>query len=304
MRRQRSAQRARLGNADLDGLAEIARRFISRRGVTLATVSQRLGSPLEIGPFRLAVEFHQPFREIEQPAQRTQDGEILIVAGGSVTRVLETGTVDANPLSVSYRGPGYQKIDHVGPGGLLALRIRVQRRFADYVVRTYFAGRGVPRLYAGVELDNLPARVVEECARQRPSPLFVDGLLRQLIGRAARFEAEGAAGGGPPEWLPRGIALLEKSFRQPLQIGELAQALGVAPAHFSRVFRRFRGQTPQGFLASLRVREGAVLLATTTASIREIALHLGFYDRAHFAREFARSVGQTPQSFRSSSRRD
>jgi AraC-like DNA-binding protein len=259
------------------------------------------GAVFEVGPFGVAPVCYRPLIEVEQPS-RMRSGEILIVAAGSVTKVFDDREQQAGSMTVSYRGPGYRKFDRVGEAGLEALRIRVDSRFADYVENTYFDGSGIPRHYDAVDLQNVPARILEECASKSPSPLVVDGLLRQMIGWAARFEQEANSAPTPPDWLAQAVAILEKSFRRSVKIREVAAQLGVAPAQFSRVFRRFRGQSPQSFLVSLRIREAALLLASSELSVAKIAGALGYFDRPHFSREFARLLGQSPTAYRLASR--
>jgi AraC-like DNA-binding protein len=253
--------------------------------------------PFQAGPFHLRFEVWQPNQEVDD--ENDSSGEIMIVAEGSATQILEAGSRVCGPLSVSYRGPGYPKRDRIGEAGLLALRIGVRAAFAIQVEKDYFAGYEGPRHYPCGALDDVPARVVDECAQVDASPLLVEGLLRVLIAKAARSEV-GAHGcpGRPPSWLVQGVELIEGSYREPLRIEDVARAVGVEPEHFSRVFRRYRGVSAKQFLSSLRLRHGASMLATTAIQISEIALCLGFSDQAHFTREFKRWAGKPPDTFR------
>jgi AraC-like DNA-binding protein len=250
---------------------------------------------VEIEPFRLRLEVCDPNQETD-PANESS-AEILIVAHGSATLQLEAGIQPCHPLSVAYRGPGYPKREKVGEAGLVALRIGVHGPFAQRVVADYFAGDGGPKHYPCAALGDVPARIVAEWARADASPLSLDGLIRLLIAQAARFEAEGRSA-APPAWLAAAVACIERSYREPLRIEEVAEEAGVTPAHFSRVFRRFQGQSAKRFLSSLRLQHGASLLASTSVPISEIAFRLGFSDQAHFTRDFKRWAGKPPDTFR------
>jgi AraC-like DNA-binding protein len=254
-------------------------------------------APFQVGPFHVRFDVCQPNQEVD--LGNDAPGEIMIVAEGSATQILEAGPRLCGPLSVSYRAPGYPKRDRVGESGLLALRIGVQAAFADRVDRDYFAGRRDPKHYPFGVLDDVPARVVDECAQAEASPLLVDGLLRVLIAKAARSERSAREDPGrPPSWLAEGIELIEGSYREPLRIEAVARAVGVEPAHFSRVFRRYRGISAKRFISSLRLRQGASMLANTALPVGEIALCLGFSDQAHFTRNFKRWAGKPPETFR------
>jgi AraC-like DNA-binding protein len=265
--------------------------------LSLSSSGYRRRAPFQIGPFLLRSEVCQPNQEVDNG--NDSSAEILIVAEGSATQILEAGSQLCGPLSVSYRSPGYPRRDKIGSAGMLALRIGVRAAFAHRVEKDYFGGYEGPSHYPCGLLDDVPARVVGECARADVSLLLVDGLLRLLIAKAARSEV-GAGGcpGRPPSWLAEGVELIERSYREPLKVEKVARAVGVDPAHFSRVFRRYRGMSAKQFLSSLRLRHGASALATTSIPISEIAFSLGFSDQAHFTREFKRWAGKPPDTFR------
>jgi AraC-like DNA-binding protein len=270
---------------------------ILTKTLSLSGSGYRRQTPFEVGPFQVRFEVCQPNQELENP--NAAPAEILIVAEGSATQILEAGSQECRPLSVSYRAPGYPKRDKIGEAGMLALRISVRAAFAHRVESDYFAGYGGPNHYPCGALDDVPARMVDECARVDASPLLVDGLLRLLIAKAARSEAGvGGCRGRPPSWLAEAVEFIERSYREPLRVEKVACAVGVDPAHFSRVFHRYRGMSAKQFLSSLRLRHGASLLATTSIPISEIALSLGFSDQAHFTREFKRWAGKPPDTFR------
>jgi AraC-like DNA-binding protein len=257
----------------------------------------QLRAPLVIGPFRVTFDLCVPNQEVDKTSDSS--GEILIVIEGSATQILDAGSQVCGPLSVSYRGPGFPKRDKIGEAGMTALRISVRAAFSHQVERDYFGGDEGPNHYPCGALADVPARVVNECTRVDASPLLVDGLLRLLIATAARSEAGvGRSPGRPPDWLAEGVKLIERSFCEPLRLEEIARAVGVDPAHFSRVFRRYRGLSAKRFISFLRLRYGASVLATTPTPISEIALSLGFCDQAHFTREFKRWAGKSPATFR------
>jgi AraC-like DNA-binding protein len=268
---------------------------------SLSTAGYRNRAPFQAGPFHLRFEVCPPHQEVA--SEYDSSGEILIVAEGSVTQILDAGPRLCGPLSVSYRGPGYPKRDKIGEAGLLALRIGVQAAFAYRVEKDYFAGHLGPKHYPFGVLDDAPARVVNECAQVDASPLLVDGLLRVLIAKAAQSERGACRGlGRPPSWLAEGIQLIEGSFGEPLRIENVARAVGVEPAHFSRVFHRYRGMSAKRFLSSLRLRHGASMLANTSIPVSEIAFCLGFCDQAHFTRHFKRWADKPPEAFRRDNR--
>lgn len=78
-----------------------------------------------------------------------------------------------------------------------------------------------------------------------------------------------------------------------------AAACHVTLEHFSRLFRKFTGTTAEKFLTSLRVNHAARMLQHTDATIKSIALSVGFKDPYHFSKAFKRIHAISPQKFRS-----
>jgi AraC-like DNA-binding protein len=232
-----------------------------------------------------------------QSGPAAQGAEILIAVQGCAWQPADGPAAECSPLCVTYRPHG-APAPAGGGGGPMALRVSVSAAFARRVIRPCFGGGDVPRHFPPGALGELPAAIVDECTAAEPaSPLLVDGLLRQLIARAARLHA-GQAGGAPPAWLAQGVVLIEERFREALKIESVARHLGVDPTHFSRAFRRFRGVSPKRYLLSLRLREAAAQLTAASPSLSDLALQLGFCDQSHFSRAFKSWTGSSPDAYR------
>ena len=97
-------------------------------------------------------------------------------------------------------------------------------------------------------------------------------------------------------------ALLELHFRQQHALPFFASALQVTPDHLSRICRTVTGRPALDMLHERLVREARRLLATTDATIADIAQDLGFADAAYFSRLFSKRTGQPPLAYRQSLR--
>ena len=86
----------------------------------------------------------------------------------------------------------------------------------------------------------------------------------------------------------RARAILARSFREPLRLAGLAQALHVSPFHLSRVFRQQTGLTLRRYLVRLRLL-AAVPQTRDAASLSQLALELGFRATAISPRRSGRS---------------
>jgi AraC-like DNA-binding protein len=85
-----------------------------------------------------------------------------------------------------------------------------------------------------------------------------------------------------------------------LRNGELAKAVSMAENSFARLFRLETGMSPQDYSLSRRIDRARMMLQYGDASIKEIAMRCGFYDRYHFGRLFKEGTGESPAAYRKS----
>jgi AraC family transcriptional regulator len=83
-------------------------------------------------------------------------------------------------------------------------------------------------------------------------------------------------------------------------IARLAAHNGMSTRTYMRRIRLETGLSATQYLSQLRAERAKTLLRTTSLSVLEIALRLGYCDRSHFARAFSRAVGMTPSQYRAS----
>ncbi|MFM2089606.1 MAG: hypothetical protein RLZZ127_95 [Planctomycetota bacterium] len=129
------------------------------------------------------------------------------------------------------------------------------------------------------------------------------GLLRLL---AAVAESDGAplARHWSPEAGPADrrfaqvLALVEERLDDPPTQPEIAAAVGMTPAAFSRFFRRAAGRTFVGYLGRRRIAAACQDLIETDDRILDIALRRGWQGLAAFNRRFRRITGRTPSAWR------
>lgn len=98
------------------------------------------------------------------------------------------------------------------------------------------------------------------------------------------------------------VRYIEDHYASPLYMADLCRLAHVSESVFRRKFQQFRNVAPAQFIARVRVREAARLLATTTLDMGEIAERTGFPNPAYFSRVFKRVTGRTPGRSRRDSR--
>jgi len=87
---------------------------------------------------------------------------------------------------------------------------------------------------------------------------------------------------------------LEANLSEDLAIGEVARIHGLSGPHFTTLFARHHGVSPQKYLQHARFRQARALLADARLSVKEVASLCGFHDPAHFTRQFRRVFGRPP----------
>ncbi len=101
-----------------------------------------------------------------------------------------------------------------------------------------------------------------------------------------------------PHWLSQACAAMRREENLRGGVPRLVELANVSAAHLSRTMRGTYGCTPTQFVSDLRLAHAATLLASTTASVTEIAYRCGFASQSYFTRCFHAAHGRSPRSFR------
>jgi len=94
------------------------------------------------------------------------------------------------------------------------------------------------------------------------------------------------------------VSALRQRALAPLDLSALAREFGFAPATLRRHMHDHYRQSPMEMLQQCRLDRARELLATTSASIEEIAGAAGFADPYYFSRLFRHHEGMPPTAFR------
>jgi AraC family transcriptional regulator len=102
-------------------------------------------------------------------------------------------------------------------------------------------------------------------------------------------------GGLPRAKLARAVEYIQDQLDTDLTVSGIAQAVGMSPYYFSRLFKESTGQSPYQYVVEARVRKAKELLTTGKFTISEAAYHVGFVDQSHLTRHFKRIFGLPPK---------
>lgn len=91
---------------------------------------------------------------------------------------------------------------------------------------------------------------------------------------------------------------LAENFAQPVSIEQLARRLGVAYSHFRRAFKGQTGYAPWQYMVHLRLSRARRMLASSDATLEDIADQLSFSSPSHFSVAFKNAYGISPALWR------
>lgn len=94
------------------------------------------------------------------------------------------------------------------------------------------------------------------------------------------------------------VEYLSDSLDADITLDALAEMAEMSVGAFTQAFRNAFHTTPYQFVLDRRIARAQTLLLTTSHSITEIAVRVGFSNPSHFATAFKRRVGISPRGYR------
>lgn len=140
------------------------------------------------------------------------------------------------------------------------------------------------------------------------SRLYLEALLDLLCIQLLRSHSEfsgSAIGDGPglrSLQLKRVTDFMTEHLDEAVGLQQLAEILHISRFHFCTAFRKATGFTPHQWLVRMRMERARQLLSTSTLTITEIALAVGYQTPSSFTQAFRSAVGITPTAYRISQR--
>jgi AraC-like DNA-binding protein len=157
--------------------------------------------------------------------------------------------------------------------------------------------------------DSIRYSVEQALASQTGSEIVVAKLSEALFVETLRRYMEllppgqtGWLAGARDASVGSALALLHREPGNAWTIAELARQVGVSRSVLAERFRHFLGVPPMAYLAQWRLQLGAQLLTSTSHSVVQIAVEVGYESEPAFNRAFKRKFGSPPARFRLNSK--
>jgi AraC family transcriptional regulator, regulatory protein of adaptative response / methylated-DNA-[protein]-cysteine methyltransferase len=138
------------------------------------------------------------------------------------------------------------------------------------------------------------------CPARRPLrknvEFFIDAAAARAAGYRACLRCLPDDVGRDREAVGKALALIEGSDAVPA-LDDLATAVGYAPHHFHRLFKRDTGMTPAAYARALRAKRAGAAL-TDTARVADAIYDAGYSAPSRFYAESGKSLGMSPSAWR------
>ena len=131
----------------------------------------------------------------------------------------------------------------------------------------------------------------------KASLVTASSILQSEIERRSR--AKGARPGALAGWqMARVRGFIDENLHRTIHTMDLSAIARRSTAHFSRSFKKAFGEPPHAYVVRRRLQRASHLMITSSASLSEIALSVGFSDQSHLCRQFRQAFGQSPSRWR------
>lgn len=123
--------------------------------------------------------------------------------------------------------------------------------------------------------------------------LFLDALISTSVRQSSL-----PSGKMKDFYIKEAISYIEIHYQEQLSVEEMAESLGLNRSYFGKLFHHATGLSPQEFIIHFRMSKAAELLKTTSKTIGEIGMLVGYPNQLHFSRAFKNKYGISPKAFR------
>jgi AraC family transcriptional regulator len=232
----------------------------------------------------------------------------LRVHVSAIRKVLGDGQL-GNRYIANIKGRGYSFVRTVVPlvGSAESTnrtsipRSRIMTTAADQLDNTPSPTDPQQSVYLANNLFELLETANREFERDREaakaSLAAASSILQSEIERSSR--ANSARPGALAAWQIACVrAFIDENLHRTIHAKDLSAVAQRSTSHFSRSFKQAFREPPHACVVRRRLERACHLMITSSASLSEIALSVGFSDQTHLSRLFRRAFGQSPSSWR------
>jgi AraC family transcriptional regulator len=114
-----------------------------------------------------------------------------------------------------------------------------------------------------------------------------------------RSGGNGSRTGGLAGWqIARVRAFIDKNLDRTIGTKDLSAVVRRSTAYFARSFKHTFGEPPHAYVMKRRLEKACHLMMTSSESMSQIALSVGFSDQSHLCKRFKQAFGESPSNWR------
>ena len=133
--------------------------------------------------------------------------------------------------------------------------------------------------------------IIDTLVKQIVDWFVINGLTRQQRRKIPKREYD-------PN-IRKTLTYMFLNFHNPdLTLKKLAFYCGYSEAYFSRVFKKYVGDSPITHLNKIRISEAKSLFANDNLSLQDISVLVGFNNLSTFTESFKKITGEKPKNYR------
>lgn len=117
-------------------------------------------------------------------------------------------------------------------------------------------------------------------------------------------QRKGYADASHRERIAPALDYIAEHYNESIRNDALAALCGISTVYLRKLFSRITGQSPIGYLHTLRIAKAKKMLESDYRSLTEIALALGYADIYSFSKAFKSRTGLTPTAYAAQCRGD
>ena len=116
--------------------------------------------------------------------------------------------------------------------------------------------------------------------------------------RISQLEAELEAKNNVIESLKQELNYIHEHYNTKILQEDIAQQLQISVRYLSKLFKSYMGVTLSNYINIYRINRSIQLMQTTSLTLTEIALQVGFTDSQHYSKVFMNIINEAPSQYR------
>ncbi len=130
--------------------------------------------------------------------------------------------------------------------------------------------------------------------------LRYEDLMQKFWGFLARLSDREQASSQAPthEYISKAESFIKINLHKKITVVDVAEYIGIDRSYLSRLFRTYKGMSPQEYILELKMGMAAYYLKNTQISIAEVAQSVGYSDSRVFHKAFKARFKASPSAWR------